>query len=292
MTKNRDPFQVMRLTDVTGHINGYAWHNKYRCDYYPEDNDLVHITGKTRVSSQNGTVVVDIEFAEPVPQEENPIVLLPECENINTDDILELIQIIDTITSPSLKQFLKNVFSDDSLARWFIIGRASTSYHHSYRGGLLQHSLECVRVVSRFLEVSIHEREVGIVGALLHDIVKTNSFYNGGSNYSPPVINHDSRTLEKLAGPLRELEHSWQDGAGLLRMILEYPLVKDQYIYKKHHVPTIVDLVWFADQLSASMDKQKAAFGMVQENYRMTKYQGKTHWRISSDNYGKSDVSS
>ena len=275
----------MQLADISGKINGYAWDNKYKSSYCPEDNDIIRIVGRTKVAPTTGFVIVTILEAEPVPRdEENPIALLPLSSSANVDDIQELAHVIDDISSPSLRHFLKQVFSDDDLAESFVYGKASLRHHHSQIGGLLRHSLECVRMINHFSEIPVHEREVGITAAILHDLTKTKLFYND-QGYSTPMINHDARTLEYLSVPLRALEKNWHDGAGLLRMIMEYPLTKKQYLFKKFHVPAIVDLLWFIDQLSTAIDMEKSAYTNMSCRQHYTKFADVTYWRPMADNY-------
>lgn len=285
VAKNQSAYQVMRLVDATGQINGYAWSNTYKGNYFPQNNDIVRINGKTKICPTNGSVIVDIRAAEPVPSTgENPIALMNMSKDANSDDISELIRVMDEITSPSLRIFLNQVFSNDALAKTYVIGKGSTTHHHAFTGGLLRHSLECVRIISRFNELPLHEREVGIVAALLHDITKTKCFYNV-KGYSPPMLNHDSRSLEMLSEPLRVLEEHWLDGAGLLRMALEYPYMKKEYLYRKHHVPAIIDLVWFADQLSTALDKERSVYSISKEWQRYIKHENVSYWRSTADNF-------
>jgi hypothetical protein len=276
----------MRIADISGQINGYAWDDKYKSSYCPEDNDIIRIVGRTKVSPTTGFVIVDIRDAEPAPRAvENPFALLPLSNSANVDDIRELVKVIDDISSPSLRNFLYSVFRDDDLAEAYVFGKASSRHHHSNIGGLMRHSLECVRMINKYTEFPEHEREVGITAALLHDLVKTRSYYNSDEGYSTPMINHDARSLEFLAAPLRDLERSWCDGAGLLRMALEFPMMKKDYLYKKYHVPAIIDLVWYIDQISTALDMEKTAFRNLPGWQQYTKFSNFTYWRPMADNY-------
>jgi hypothetical protein len=60
-------YHVMTLTDFTGKIKGFAWPDKYKSDYFPEDNAIVRIVGKTRVCTNNNSSVVDLFDVQPVP---------------------------------------------------------------------------------------------------------------------------------------------------------------------------------------------------------------------------------
>ena len=277
-------YRVLKLMDATGEITGMVWPEKYRGKYYPHDNEIVAVTGRTR-SYRNAFRAVDIYEIRPVPRTAcNPIELFPRSPGINMDDVNELIQVIEEIESPSLKYFLFQVFADDALTQAFLTGKASAAHHHAGRDELLRHSLECVRMVNRFTEISEAEREIGIVSALLHDIAKTMEHYNL-QGFSPPMVSHDTRTLEILADPLRTLEQHWYDGAALVRMALEYPLTRKLYIYRKIRIPMVVDLVWFADQLSTAHNMEKMAFSDTPDWKTINRQKNITHWRPTADNY-------
>jgi 3'-5' exoribonuclease len=80
--------------------------------------------------------------------------------------------IAERLSNNAIRGFVESVLADDEIAFPFISVPASRQHHHSIAGGLLQHSLECVIMVSRFIEFPNIELELGIVGALLHDIGK------------------------------------------------------------------------------------------------------------------------
>lgn len=284
ISRDNCEYRVFTLTDVTGEIIGIVWPEKYRGQYYPRDNEIVQVKGKVRIYS-NGFTAVDIYEIRPVPRTAaNPIELFPRGPEINMDDVSELIQIIDEINSPSLKYFLFQVFGDDALTQAFLTGKASAAHHHAGKGGLLRHSLECARIVSRFTEISREEREIGIVSALLHDIAKTLEHYNI-KRFTAPMVCHDTRTLELLAAPLRTLEQHWSDGANLIRMALEYPLTRKEYLYRKIHIPMVAELVWFADQASTGLDMEKSAFSDAPAWKSINKQKNVTYWRPAADNY-------
>ncbi|PNU19987.1 hypothetical protein C2E25_09965, partial [Geothermobacter hydrogeniphilus] len=75
------------------------------------------------------------------------------------------------VTIPALYQFVLNVLADDSLVFMFVSAPGSL-HHHNHPSGLLQHSLECVQLVSHFRQFSREQLELGMVAALFHDIGK------------------------------------------------------------------------------------------------------------------------
>lgn len=122
----------------------------------------------------------------------------------------------------ALQAFLKAVFSDPELTRRFLLIPASRGHHHSWPGGLLEHSLEVARLVYQAGRLdSIEERALGSVAGLLHDLGKVHTFEQSGRKSEwGKVLSHSSLTLEMLAGPLRQLDREWPDGAIAMRYLL------------------------------------------------------------------------
>ena len=96
----------------------------------------------------------------------------------------------------------------DELLKWldesdFFIAPASTRYHGSYEGGLLEHSLnvyKCLRALLAHarMEDMYPEETVAIV-ALLHDICKVNFYKKGTRN-----VKEDGKWVQKEAFEIDE----------------------------------------------------------------------------------------
>ena len=108
------------------------------------------------------------------------------------------------------------------------------------------------------------------MAALLHDISKIQAFYN--VRQAPQMIRHDTRTLEILAGPMAVLESKWRDGADLLRICLELPLVRQEFLKRKTQIPVIAEMVAHADQYSTASYKERRAFSVSKKWQRVVKY--------------------
>jgi hypothetical protein len=276
---NQSEYLAMDLSNITGSIAAFAWDNKYHSSYIPKENDIICIHGRTKILPISKEVAIDIYEILPVEKEvDNPISFMPLPAGVNKTNLQELIETIDELSSPSLKAFLYNVFSDETITNQFITGKASAEHHHSEYGGLLRHSLEVVRFVKRCTEIPHHELEVGITAAILHDIVKTTEYYNRGKS-APPMVNHNTRTLAMLDEPLKQLDESWNGGAGLLRICLECPLIKQDMRNRKIHMPAIADAVHFADQISAATYKEHMVSEMMEDWQQYMKYYSENYWR-------------
>src|SRR5690606_4491837 len=99
---------------------------------------------------------------------------------------------------------------------------ASWQHHHAFPGGLAQHSLEVAQVMERQGSLSRQERELGIAGALLHDIGKVWSYTDdmhltGEAN----ALGHERIALGRLSADLAMLSSKWPAGAQAIVMLLE-----------------------------------------------------------------------
>jgi 3'-5' exoribonuclease len=73
---------------------------------------------------------------------------------------------------------IDKVFDEDFLLK-FKLAPAATSFHHAYRGGLLEHTLSVVNLCDKFATAYENiNRDILISGAILHDIGKVIEYNN------------------------------------------------------------------------------------------------------------------
>ena len=105
--------------------------------------------------------------------------LVPRVENTDVL-VLELTEMIESVTDPALKVLLRRIFiSEETRLNEFFEAPAASSYHHVRIGGLLEHSLNVAKLcagVSAFEFTGKVNRDLLITGALLHDIGKALSY--------------------------------------------------------------------------------------------------------------------
>lgn len=110
---------------------------------------------------------------------------LPKSKRPLNEMVDEFNGVINSISNSYLNQLLKNIFSGESLNK-FIHSPAGKGWHHAYIHGLLEHTLEIVKICD--LICSIHpevKRDLLISGALLHDYGKTEELtYDINFDYS------------------------------------------------------------------------------------------------------------
>lgn len=174
LTKNGKPYDNIVLQDKTGTIDAKNWDpNSPAVDEF-DAKDYVEIVGD--VISFNGSLQVNVRRARKCAEGEyDPSNYLP----VSPYDIEEMysaiLSFVDSVTNPYLNRLLNAMFREDSeLVAIFKKGSAAKSVHHSFIGGLLQHTLAVTRLCD-FLarEYSLLNRDLLISAALLHDIAKT-----------------------------------------------------------------------------------------------------------------------
>jgi 3'-5' exoribonuclease len=103
-------------------------------------------------------------------------------EHATTDSYEGLVaglrELVETIQNPHLAALIEHLFAEDS-ETWasFCDGPAAKTYHHSYKHGLLEHSLTVAQGVSA-LSATFGgvDRDVAVTGALLHDLGKIDAY--------------------------------------------------------------------------------------------------------------------
>lgn len=254
--KNGLPFLSVTLEDATGEIRAYSWSKKISATSF-RDFDCANLSGNIR--EFNSSWIADVHDAELLQSEpEHPLKLIPR----SICPLPELLEQLDarvrSISHGAIRSFAESVLADDEIAFPFISAPASRQHHHSIAGGLLQHSLECVAMVSRFIEFPQAELELGIVGALFHDIGKIRTLKSVGKLTSTGfVCDHDSLTLEVLAVHLHRLDAICPDAAIALRYLWTW---RNGRRHRPIPLITIAEAISVADRISSGLNVQEAAF--------------------------------
>lgn len=241
-------YQRLIIEDSTGFMTAYAW-SLEQVDF--DDASHFHLTGRSRY--YNGSYVADISSAEPItPDPEQLIATLPYSQCPKPELLAELTFLILEMEHDGLCKLLCHTFGQEHIALPFMQVPASLRYHHNFQGGLLEHSLECARIIRDLSIFSQQNRELGITAALLHDLGKIKTI---GANFSRPeigkAIDHEAISLELCALGLASLDKDYPKLGIDLRHILTCRSIKRWGHEPKNPVAHALQL---ADRLSS--DKQ------------------------------------
>ena len=251
-TRQGRQFVEMFLEDMKGRIPAYLW-GMYDDQAVPGDLACVRVDGVIRLRRDGA--VADLEQVVVTEKDAADVIrLIPRslCPRPWLMPFLEVVA--GNIQSPWLRQFVFDVFSDDSIAFPFVACPASLRYHHNYPGGLLQHSIECVQMVERYQEFPPEKKELGMVAALFHDIGKILTMTpQMGRTTLGAALDHDKLTLEILSPHLRRLDESWPQEAVQLRYLMTWRPGRRDYGIPK---TPLANAVLAADRVSAGIGER------------------------------------
>lgn len=92
----------------------------------------------------------------------------------------QFLEYIDHIENSFLKLLLEKIFVNDTKFYELFIVAKGGNVHHSYRGGLLEHTLNVVKLCEKFSTIFPQlNKDLIITVAMLHDIGKVVEYYSG-----------------------------------------------------------------------------------------------------------------
>lgn len=160
------------LQDKTGTINAKVWELNNQIQSF-EENDFIKIDG-TVLSYQNEPQLNIRKIRRSEEGEYNPMDYIPSTDKNIEELYKKIVNIINSLENQYIKILLENIYiKNNELRERFKIHSAAKSMHHSYMGGLLEHSLSICEIFD-FLSkhYSNVNRDILIASALLHDVGK------------------------------------------------------------------------------------------------------------------------
>ncbi|MEE8442392.1 MAG: HD domain-containing protein [Dehalococcoidia bacterium] len=83
-----------------------------------------------------------------------------------------LVGTVAEVSNPHLRQLLSDIFNEPETAAKLKIWPGAKTIHHSFTGGLLEHTLAVVKLCETSVTLYDVDKDLTIAGALLHDIGK------------------------------------------------------------------------------------------------------------------------
>lgn len=173
MTKNGKPYDNVILQDKTGTIDGKIWDPHSMGINEFEALDYVDINAE--VTTFNGALQLNIKGVRVAEEGEYvPSDYLP-CSTKDIDMMYDnLLKLVNSINNNYLSTLLKAFFVDDKeFVAEFKAHSAAKTIHHSFIGGLLEHTLSVTNMCDYFAKAyPVLNRDLLITAAMLHDIGK------------------------------------------------------------------------------------------------------------------------
>lgn len=262
ITQQGVPFRALHLGDSSGSMHAYIWESSGLLERTPmSSGSLVQLSMKLRFLNERLVGDVTSVHALEAGEIDNAAALLPfdHCPKTALPALNSLVDFVDHMRVPCLKEFLNRVLADENISRFLLSCKASMAHHHHECGGLLVHSMAVLNTVSAIAKqngLSQQDACVAQVAALFHDLGKIRTV--GSGNVRPvhwKLVRHESQTTRLLERHLAWLWNRSPSVAAGLDYIFDYIAQPKASRGIARFVGA--DLVVSADGISAAMDNKK-----------------------------------
>lgn len=161
------------ISDRSGEVPGRMWSIEEAVFRKLPTEGFVWLEGETQpYQGELQLIIHAIERTEPSPEQMRD--LLP-CTSRNVDEMFaEVTEILGSLEHPSMKALAETYLEDTILMDAFKNAPAAKSMHHAYLGGLLEHTLNLLRLANVVCPLyPAVSRDIVIMGLFLHDLGKT-----------------------------------------------------------------------------------------------------------------------
>lgn len=144
-----------------------------------EKGDVVHVQG--RVNEWNNNLEIsanDKHVIKVLKQEEYDVVdFIKKSKKDPSEMWNEFSGYMDSIKNPDIKKIVEYFFKDEKFASAFKSSPAAMYIHHGWIHGLLEHTLDVVKICDFVCKIHPElDRDLAVAGATLHDIGKLDEF--------------------------------------------------------------------------------------------------------------------
>ncbi len=257
VTKTGNTYLKLKLADRSGEIEGRIWTSVENFAESFEKDGLVHVMGKA-VSFQE-RLQLNITSIESVKEEE---ILFSDFFPMTEKDIEEmfqsLLEICQQIKDPHLVQLLQLFWEDESFVKRFKMAPASKWLHHNYLGGLLEHTLSLVQLVTK---ITNHypglNTDLLLTASIFHDLGKVDELsYHRSFDYSDEgrLLGHIILGIERVEDKISQLPDFPKELSTLLKHFLLSH--HGQYIWGSPKKPMTLEAVMlhFLDDMDAKIN--------------------------------------
>lgn len=171
LTKKGDPFLRIALTDRTGEIEARMWERAEKFSSMFAEGDILEVVGYA--SSFRGQIQVTLSSLKVAEDGGDPTLFLETTSKDVSKMMTSLRATLRQIKNPHLKILIDAFLTDREFIAALKKAPAAKTFHHSYLGGLLEHTYSVCEmskaVAEHYPEL---DRDLLLAGAFLHDIGK------------------------------------------------------------------------------------------------------------------------
>jgi 3'-5' exoribonuclease len=175
-TRSGSSYLALELIDASGRIDARVWNDVDLLDKRFHEGDAVHVLG--RVERFRDRLQLEVRTLEPA--EADPATLVPEGRR----DVEELDGFFEFLASeishPELRALVDRFVGDADFRARLRVLPATPDSHHSYTGGLLEHTIAVATICRDVAQLHARLRsDLLIAAALLHDVGRVRELDRG-----------------------------------------------------------------------------------------------------------------
>jgi len=173
----------LKLVDRTGSVDARMWGLPHDLLQGLPEPSYVRVEGHSH--EYRRTLQVKIERLEILNQEEvSEEDYLPATEKDRLALAAELELAGRNLEDENLRDLFGRMVADEKLWEDFCAAPAAKGLHHARIGGLLEHSVQCLRMARAVAEAYPVNRDLLIFGAVFHDVGKVQELSWGGGGFA------------------------------------------------------------------------------------------------------------
>jgi 3'-5' exoribonuclease len=175
-TKGGAPYLALELVDPSGRIDARVWHDVELLDTRFAEGDAVRVLG--RVEKFRNRLQLDVRTLEAAP-DADPAELAPAIRR-DADELEGFLEFLAAeIAHPGLRATVLR-FLDEKTIRAALRRLPAAETHHSYAGGLLEHTVGVTTICRETAQLHPRLRaDLLLAAALLHDVGRTTELTAG-----------------------------------------------------------------------------------------------------------------
>ncbi|MCI0362509.1 MAG: HD domain-containing protein [Phycisphaerales bacterium] len=172
-TRGGKPYLKCLLRDATGEVSARLW--TFEAANFPdlESAAFVWIAGSTEMFNGQMQIKLDQIKAVEISEDEMMALLPTTSKDINTM-FEEVSRIMRSLSHPAMLALGEAYLTDQEMMSKFRRAPAAMNLHHAWIGGLLEHTLQLLKLAESMLPLYPQlNRDIILMGLFLHDLGKT-----------------------------------------------------------------------------------------------------------------------
>ena len=170
-TRNGSPYLALELADPSGRVEARVWNDVDLLDGRFAEGDAVHVLG--RVERFRDRLQLEVRSLEAAP-DQDAAALTPSLRR-DPDELDGFLDFLaGELAHPGLREVVGRFVHDEDIRTRLRTLPATLDGHHSYAGGLLEHTIGVATICRETAQLHPRLRtDLLLAAALLHDIGRT-----------------------------------------------------------------------------------------------------------------------